>query len=550
MTAYEEIPAAAKAAPSTETAPAEPATIAGLPSENPSTSYWLHDPSPVLLGHRSTPELPAEADVVVIGSGITGSFAADKLVGSGDGGSVLLLEAREACFGATGRNGGHCQPMIYYSAPDVAGFELATFHFLERFVAKNNIDCDWRTLPQGGVHAYFDQDLFDAAVAVVDALAKTRPGLAKQVAVVRAGAPAVKAGPNDTPVTLDDLRLRAGVAGALVQKHAASVWPYKLVAWVLERLVTTQPSSRFNLQTNTPATKLSKDGQGWLVETPRGTVRAKAVLLATNGYTSHLLPPALADLIVPVRAQVAALVPPTTAKGSPADVLASSYVFMGHDHEFADGRGERDEYLVQRPFVDAAAASAQVGSVGPGGHLILGGGRERAANSGVGVWRDDEVEPAVAAFLRTHLAPALDVGDKGEPPAPLKADYEWTGVMGFSRDHHPWVGQVPSETLGGPAGDASSLYIAAGFSGHGMPSTSLCGRAVAKLIRKDLKWTSAEDVEAEAEAEADHPLPACHWLTAERLDKVRATCAPVAEADKRGFIADFQDILEARLADQ
>ncbi|EPE05090.1 fad dependent oxidoreductase [Ophiostoma piceae UAMH 11346] len=543
MTAYEEIPEAAKAAPSTATAPAEPATIAGLPSENPSASYWLHDPSSVLLGHRSTPELPAEADVVVIGSGITGSFAADKLVGSGDGGSVLLLEAREACFGATGRNGGHCQPMIYYSAPDVAGFELANFHFLDGFVAKNNIDCDWHRQPQGGVHAFLDQDLFDAAVAVVDALAKKQPGLAKQVAVVRAGAPAVTAGPNDTPVTLKDLRLRDGVVGALVQKHAASVWPYKLVAWVLERLVKTQPSSKFNLQTNTPATKLTKDdGQGWLVETPRGTVKAKAVLLATNGYTSHLLPPSLADLIVPVRAQVAALVPPTTASGGPAAILASSYVFMGHDYEFSDGRGERDEYLVQRPFVDAASSK-----VGPGGHLILGGGRERAANSGVGVWRDDEVEPVVAEFLRTHLAPALDVGDEGEPPAPLKADYEWTGVMGFSRDHHPWVGQVPSEILGEPADDASSLYIAAGFSGHGMPSTSLCGRAVAKLIRKDLKWTSAEGAEAE---EADHPLPDCHWLTTERLEKVRATCAPVAETDKRGFIVDFQGMLEARLAGQ
>lgn len=30
--------------------------------------------------------------------------------------------------------------------------------------------------------------------------------------------------------------------------------------------------------------------------------------------------------------------------------------------------------------------------------------------------------------------------------------------MGFSRDEHPWVGQVP---------DKSGLYISAGYTGHG-----------------------------------------------------------------------------------
>jgi len=84
---------------------------AGLPSRNPTKSYWLRDPSAALLGHRSTPELPETADVVVVGSGITGAFAARFLkdglalhgrVGGGDQ-SVLMLEAREACSGATGR---------------------------------------------------------------------------------------------------------------------------------------------------------------------------------------------------------------------------------------------------------------------------------------------------------------------------------------------------------------------------------------------------------------------------------------------------------------
>jgi hypothetical protein len=74
---------------------------AELPSPDSTASYWHVEPSDRLLGHRTTPDLPAEADIVVVGSGITGAFAARELVNAGR--SVLLLEAREACWGATGR---------------------------------------------------------------------------------------------------------------------------------------------------------------------------------------------------------------------------------------------------------------------------------------------------------------------------------------------------------------------------------------------------------------------------------------------------------------
>lgn len=73
----------------------------GLPTETSTASYWHSQPSAKLLGHRTTEDLPATASVVVVGSGITGAFAARELVrGARD---VLMLEAREACWGATGR---------------------------------------------------------------------------------------------------------------------------------------------------------------------------------------------------------------------------------------------------------------------------------------------------------------------------------------------------------------------------------------------------------------------------------------------------------------
>ena len=75
-----------------------------LPVANPTLSYWQDPPDP-LADHRTTPDLPTSADTVIIGSGITGAAIAWHLLQSPNPGSILILEARQACSGATGRNG-------------------------------------------------------------------------------------------------------------------------------------------------------------------------------------------------------------------------------------------------------------------------------------------------------------------------------------------------------------------------------------------------------------------------------------------------------------
>jgi ribulose 1,5-bisphosphate synthetase/thiazole synthase len=77
----------------------------GLPTSNSSASFWHSQPSEALTGHRTTELLPKFTDVVIVGSGISGAFAARHLAEdeAGKDLGVVMLEAREACWGATGR---------------------------------------------------------------------------------------------------------------------------------------------------------------------------------------------------------------------------------------------------------------------------------------------------------------------------------------------------------------------------------------------------------------------------------------------------------------
>jgi hypothetical protein len=83
----------------------ESAKIAvGLPRANPTRSYW-QDPPDDIANLQSTKNLPKTVDYLIIGSGISGAAIAYNLCQKKPNSSILMLEARQACSGATGRNG-------------------------------------------------------------------------------------------------------------------------------------------------------------------------------------------------------------------------------------------------------------------------------------------------------------------------------------------------------------------------------------------------------------------------------------------------------------
>jgi len=372
-------------------------------------------------------------------------------------------------------------------------FEMRNYDYLKALVTKNHIACDWVTLAV--VHAYMSQKMFDDALKQFETFHAMDSRLGDLVVIVK---------PESTNPSLEDLRV-SSAKGAFVQKHAASVWPYKLVSWMLEQLLPSNnlESPSFNLQTNTPVTRIQKTDSGsWIVHTDRGMIATKKVLLTTNAYTSYLLPE-FRDLIVPVRGEMSSLKSPRTMKpGTENPPLSYSYGFMGHGTQ----GGHQDDYLVQRPY----------DSDHIGGELMFGGGRSYAANAGVGVSDDSSIDPPTAQYLRQEINVLLDTkSDEKE----LEATYEWSGIMGFSRDTRPWVGAV-SEDLG--LGGGEGLWICAGFTGHGMPNTCLSAKAAVQL----LLGKNADDVD----------LPGPYRISKSRLEKARAL-KTVEVADYEGVLA-------------
>jgi hypothetical protein len=120
----------------------------GLPVPNPSDSYWVNPPSPIAKhGSNADSVIPDYADIVIIGSGITGTSIARTLLNYDAEHNttvrplkVVMLEARDTCSGATGRyvivqvrlgrrqpidllcacrNGGHVAPILYQDYEDL-----------------------------------------------------------------------------------------------------------------------------------------------------------------------------------------------------------------------------------------------------------------------------------------------------------------------------------------------------------------------------------------------------------------------------------------------
>jgi len=327
------------------------------------------------------------------------------------------------------QNGGHCQPLLFDSTPDVAAFEVRNYNTVKAYIEEHNIPCEWRSLP--GCRTFWTQTLAEAAKKEVQHLKHTAPELGGEVTFI------------DDEASLLKYRVN-GAPAATLTAAAGSLWPYKLIAFILERLI---KNHNLNLQTNTPVTSIepctnTSTSARHTLHTPRGTLTARHIILATNAYTSRLLPE-FTTLIVPERGVMTALLPP---KAMPR--LETSYGFVGA----LGSNPTHDDYLNQRPYTTTTNPPGSAG-----GHLMFGGGHVAAQFPAVGETDDSVLDKGCAAYLRTSLLELLRLGGEVEGVEELEAEFQWSGVWGTSRDGHPWVGEVPGR---------KGVWLAGGYSGE------------------------------------------------------------------------------------
>ncbi|WP_434948164.1 NAD(P)/FAD-dependent oxidoreductase [Leifsonia sp. Le1] len=392
--------------------------------------FWFESISEAEDGFRPRPGLgdDVDADVAIVGAGLTGLWTAYYLQEADPSLRIVLLEKEVAGFGASGRNGGWCSALFPWSASALrARYGLAaavaqrramidTVGEVGRVVSAEGIDCDY---VRGGTVTF-------ARSRVQLAAARAEYAEAKEF-----GVDTVSILGTDT--VTDRFGARDAVA-ATFTPDCARIHPAKLVR-ALARVVEARGA------TIAEQTEVLSWSDGVVTAVSGGlvrTVRAGTVVNATEGYGSQL--PQVGRRILPLYSLMIATEP------LPDEVW--DRIGIQHGQTFADFR-----HLIiygQRTADNRFAF----------------GGRGARYHLGSTILPEYDRAPRV----REHLTRALF--DLFPDAAGARITHHWGGPLGVPRDWHASVGHDP---------DAREAW-AGGYVGDGLSTTNLAGRTVADLL--------------------------------------------------------------------
>ncbi len=402
------------------------------PDFKPRPFWWdAYEPTPL-------PEvsLPREVRVAIVGAGYAGLNAALELARAGI--DCIVLDANEPGFGGSTRNGGMVSGGVNvgkrYMARALTEEEAApyladaadAFGHVEDLIARENIDCGWVKA------GYF-----------VGAWARSHyEAMAKKVAMLNrhARSDAILIPPEEQMAEIGSAYYRGG----MLIRRAGHLHPalfYKGVLGLCQK-------HGIAIASKTPVTKLDQTAAGWRVETPRGTILAGDVIIATNGYTGGVTP-AFKRRVVPVGSYIIA-----TEELDP-DIAAS---VSPRNRSIADTRRVLTYYRKS-----------------PDGKRLIFGGRAKFGHT-------DPVETA-------HILHRFMV-DRFPQLRGTKITHAWTGNVAFTLDEMPHMGKF------------ENLHYALGCNGSGVAMMSYLGHQTAKKIIGRANSTCAFD----RPEFPDHPL--------------------------------------------
>jgi len=218
------------------------------------------------------------ADVCIIGGGLAGLSTAIGLVERGVR-DVVVLEAQQVGFGASGRNGGFvfggysldCADLLRIlgaaRARELYALTTDAVDLMQRRITRYGIECD--ATHAGVILAnWFDEP---ARLETQRRLMKDSFGVDWE--------------PVD-PATLATQLKTSRYHGGLLERNAFHFHPLKYVLGVATAVAT----AGAQIYEHSPVVRLQRQGSGFLVETAEGAVEARHVVMAGGGYARNVYP--------------------------------------------------------------------------------------------------------------------------------------------------------------------------------------------------------------------------------------------------------------------
>jgi glycine/D-amino acid oxidase-like deaminating enzyme len=383
-------------------------------------NFWLE--ATAVPAAQSAAELPDRVDVAVVGAGFCGLAAAHALAKRGV--KVAVLEAETFGFGASSRNGGMVLTGLKLPVPTmIARYGRATVQRMyaaslesidcvEQIVREENIDCNFSRC--GHLEVACKQKHFDDYAA---AAARIKNEFNHQLRVV----------------SKNELRGEIGSSiyfGGLVDETSAGLNPARYVFGLAQAAQRAGALLFDHARVENIAQESGKGARKFRLQTAKGAITAREVILASGAYTTEATP-ALAKKVIPIGSYIIATEPLSA--------------------ELARELSPRNRMIYDsKHFLYYYRLT-------PDNRLLFGG---RAA-----FFPETENTVRQSAEILRHgmiaVYPQL---------SETKVEYAWGGTLDFVFDVMPHTGKI------------DDMYFALGFAGHGVAAATWMGAKLAGVI--------------------------------------------------------------------
>ena len=361
-------------------------------------------------------ELPSQVDVAIIGSGYTGLNCASVLAEAGR--SVAVMDQHTIGWGASSRNGGMATPGLkqdIFKINKSYGTDYArefwkssvdAIDLLETIIQENEIDCDWER--NGHCALAYKQSHFDELPEYVNWLKK-------------------EMNHEKTIVPKEELKSEIGTHayfGGLADESSAGLHPAKYVYGLAKAVA----ARGVLLCENSEVSSIQKESNGFEVTADQGTIMAKDVVIATNGYTDMLIP-----------------------KLKPKVFPVGSYIIVSEPLP----KDLQDRLSPKRRMFYDSKNFLNYFRLTPDGRMLWGGRNDLSTNLDLN---------ESASILKKQVCTVFpELND-------VKFTHSWTGKLGITFDLMPHIGQT------------NGIHYALGYGGHGLSIATYLGTELGLLM--------------------------------------------------------------------